>query len=96
MVRSMMAESSLHISLWGEALKTAVYLLNRVPTKATIQTPYELWTGGKPSLKHLHIWGCPAQVRSYVPKERKLDSRTISCYFVRYLEKIMGFQVLQS
>ena len=33
MVRSMMAESSLHISLWGEALKTAIYLLNRVPTK---------------------------------------------------------------
>ena len=33
MVRSMIAESSLHISLWGEALKTAIYLLNRVPTK---------------------------------------------------------------
>ena len=61
MVRSMMTESSLHISLWGEALKIVVYLLNRVPTKATIQTPYELWTGRKPSLKHLHIWGCPAQ-----------------------------------
>ena len=40
MVRSMMAESSLHIILWSEALKTAIYLLNRVPTKATIKTPY--------------------------------------------------------
>ena len=28
MGRSMMAESSLHIRLWGEALKTAIYLLN--------------------------------------------------------------------
>ena len=56
-----MVESSLHISLWGEALKIAIYLLNRVPTKATITTPYELWIGRKPSLKHLHIWGCPAQ-----------------------------------
>ena len=42
MVRSMMAESSLHIRLWGEALKTTIYLLNRVPTKATIKTPFEL------------------------------------------------------
>ena len=91
MVRSMMIESSLHIILWGEALKTAIYLLNRIPTKATIKTPYELWTGRKPSLKHLHVWGCPAQVRPYFPKERKLDSRTISSYFVENLEKSRGF-----
>ena len=45
MVRSMMAESSLHIRLWGEALKTAIYLLKRVPTKETIKTSYELWMG---------------------------------------------------
>ena len=92
MVRSMMAETSLHKRLWGEALKTAIYLLNRVPTKATINTSYELWTGRKPSLKHLHIWGCSAQARPYVPKERKLDSRTISCYFVGYSKKSWGFK----
>ena len=44
MVTSMMAESLLHMNLWGEALKTVIYLLNRVPTKATIKTPCELWT----------------------------------------------------
>ena len=92
MVRRMMAESSLHIRLWGEALKIAIYLLNRVPTKATIKTPYELWMGRKPSLKYLHIWGCPAQVRPYVPKDRKLDSKIISCYFVGYSEKSWGFK----
>ena len=88
-----MDESSLHIRLWGEALKTAIYLLDRIPTKATIKTPYELWRGRKPSLKHLHIWGCPAQARPYVPKERKLDFRTISFYFVRYSEKSWGFKL---
>ena len=45
MVRSMMVESSLHIRLWGEALKTTIYLLKRVPTKETIKTSYELWMG---------------------------------------------------
>ena len=78
-VRSMMAESSLHMSLWGEALKKFIYLLNRVLTKVSIKTPYELWTRRKPSLKDLHIWGCPAQARPYVHMERKLNSRTISC-----------------
>ena len=87
-----MAESSLHIRLWGEALKTAIYLLKRVPTKATIKTTYELWMGRKHSLNHLHVWGCPSQVRPYVPKDIKLDSRTISCYCVGYLEKSWGFK----
>ena len=44
MVRSMLSNSPLPISLWMEALKTAAYLLNRIPTKAVPKTPFELWT----------------------------------------------------
>ena len=92
MVRSMINHSSLPESLWGEALKTAVYILNRVPTKAVTKTPYELWTGKKPSIRHLHVWGCPAEARAYKPHEKKLDSRTVSCYFVGYAERSRGFK----
>ncbi|KAJ9536278.1 hypothetical protein OSB04_un000550 [Centaurea solstitialis] len=92
MVRSMISHTSLPEPLWGEALKTAVYILNRVPSKAVAKTPYELWTGKKPSLNHLHVWGCPAEARAYNPHERKLDSRTISCYFVGYPERSRGFK----
>jgi transposase InsO family protein len=42
MVRSMLSNSSLPISLWMEALKTAVYLLNRVLYKTVPKTPFEL------------------------------------------------------
>ena len=92
MVRSMISHSTLPESLWGEALKTAAYILNRVPTKAAAKTPYELWTGKKPSLKHFHIWGCPAEARPYRPNEKKLDSRTISCYFIGYSERSRGYK----
>jgi len=51
----MVSHFSLPESLWGEALKTAAYILNRVPSKAVNKTPYELWTGKKSSIKHLHI-----------------------------------------
>ena len=54
-MRSMISHFALPKSIWGEALKTTTYILNRVPTKATTKTPYKLWTGNKPSLKHLHI-----------------------------------------
>ena len=43
-------------------------------------------------MKHLYIWGCPTQARPYVLNERKLDSRTISSYFVGYSEKSWGFK----
>jgi hypothetical protein len=33
MVRSMLSNSDLPLFLWSEALKTSVYILNRVPSK---------------------------------------------------------------
>ena len=43
MVRSMINQSTLPESFWGETLKTTTYILNRVPTKVVTKTPYELW-----------------------------------------------------
>ena len=73
--------------LWIEALKKVVYILNRVPTKVVLKTPFELFKGWKPSLGHICIWGCPSEVRVYNPQEKKLDPRTISGYFIGYAEK---------
>ena len=42
MVRSMLSHSSLPSSLWLYALKTVIYLLNRVPSKAVPKTHFEL------------------------------------------------------
>lgn len=39
MVRSMINHSSLPESFWGEALKTAAYILNRVPRKTVAKIP---------------------------------------------------------
>ena len=66
--------------------------MNKVPSKAVAKTPYELWTSKKPSIRHLHVWGCPAEARPYKPNEKKLDSRTVSCYFVGYYERSRGFK----
>ncbi|KAL6315384.1 hypothetical protein AAG906_000494 [Vitis piasezkii] len=81
MVRSMISHSTLPEKLWGEALKTAAYILNRCQLKRR-----------KPSLKHFHIWGCPAEARPYKPYEKKLDSKTVSSYFIGYAERSRGFK----
>ena len=72
MVRRMISHSSLSISLWMYALKIAMYFLNRVPSKVVSKTPFELWTGRKPNLKHLHIWSCLVEVRIYNLHEKKI------------------------
>ncbi|RVW72869.1 Retrovirus-related Pol polyprotein from transposon TNT 1-94 [Vitis vinifera] len=92
MVRSMLSSSKLPKFLWTEALKTVVYILNRVPTKAIPKTPFELLKGWKPSLRHMRVWGCSSEVRIYNPQEKKLDPRTISGYFIGYAEKSKGYR----
>ena len=62
MVRSMMSYGSLPSNFWGYALETTQYILNLVPFKAIPTTPKELWTGRKPNLDHVQIWGSPAHV----------------------------------
>ena len=42
MVRSMMSYVDLPVFLWGYALETSSYLLNKVPSKSVPQTPYEI------------------------------------------------------
>ena len=92
MVRSMISYSTLPINLWMEALKTAIHILNRVPSKSVPKTPYELWTEKEPSLNYLRVWGCLAEAKVFNPNIGKLDSKTVSCHFIGYLEKSKGYR----
>ena len=59
MVRSMMSKAELPLSYWGYAQESAAHMLNMIPTKSVPKTPYEIWTGKKPCLNYLGVWGCP-------------------------------------
>lgn len=55
MVRSMIFHYTLPESLYGETLKTASYIINGMLTKGAFKTPYGLWNGKKPSMKHFPV-----------------------------------------
>ena len=88
MVRSMMSYSDLPHSFWGYAIETANYILNLVPSKFVPLTPIELWTGHKPSLRHIRVWGCPAHVLK--GKVEKLEPKTEVCVFIGYPKGTKG------
>jgi len=93
MVQSMLNNYYLPKSLWTEALKTVVSILNHVPTKVFPKAPFELFKGWKSSSKHMRVWGCLSEVRIYNPQEKKLDLRTISEYFIGYAKRSKGFTI---
>ena len=43
-------------------------------------------------MRHLHVWGCSAEVRVCNPHEKKLDARTISGFFIGYSDKSKGYK----
>ena len=90
MVRCILVSSLLPQLLWVEALETATYILNQVPSKSVSKTPYELWSQKKPSLRYFHVWGCKVEVRQYNPKSKKIDPKTISEYFIGYCVGLKG------
>jgi len=93
MVRSMISYSTLPLSMWMEALKTVIHILNSVPSKSMPKTPYELWTGRVPSLNHLCVGGrSPTEAKVFNPNIRKLDSKTVSYHFIGYLDKSKGYR----
>ncbi|RVW34150.1 Retrovirus-related Pol polyprotein from transposon RE2 [Vitis vinifera] len=80
--------------MWGEAILTANYLLNKVPKKKAEKTPYELWKGRKPSYTYLRMWGCLAKVAVPPPKKVKIGPKTIDCIFIGYAHNSNAYRFL--
>jgi hypothetical protein len=91
-VRSILSNFELPLFLWSEALKTAVYVLNRVLSNVVPKTPFELWKGWKPSSNYIRIWGFPTEVRICNPNMKKLDPRTTNGHFIGYEVNSKGFR----
>jgi len=81
MVRSLLLTSGLDHAYWGEALRFAVYVNNRLTTVANKDnvTPYERWTGKSGTLNHIRSFGCRAFVLRPGPRDklRSLSQRAI-------------------
>lgn len=83
--RSMINGAQLDKQFWGEAVLTAVYLINITPTKALrlSQTPFEMWHGKKPQIKYLKVFGSTAFVHIKTHKA-KFDNKSWKGVLVGY------------
>ena len=90
----MLADAKLPHKFWAETLSTAVYLRNRSPSVAVKgKTPFEAWTGQKPNVKHLRVFGCEAY--AHVPKDerKKPDSKARKRILLGYGTETKGYRL---
>ena len=93
-VRAMLSDSKLPKRFWAEALSTATYLHNRSPTNAVKgMTPHEAWTGVKPNVSHLRVFGCDAY--PHIPKDErsKMDPKAKKSIFLGYGDGVKGYRL---
>lgn len=93
--RALLLEAGLPKALWPEAVKAAIYIINRSPTKLPNGQwiiPYAEATGidhAQPkqriNLSNLRLYGCRAYVRRQgIPKSHKMEPRADIGYLVGY------------
>ncbi|GJU38573.1 retrovirus-related pol polyprotein from transposon TNT 1-94 [Tanacetum coccineum] len=78
--RTMLSASKLPLFFWAEAIATACYTQNRsiiIPTHE--KTAYHIINDRKPSIKHLHIFGCTCYLTRDGENLDKMKEKGDSC-----------------
>ena len=82
MARCMHLESKLPKYLWTYSLMSTVYIRNRCFNNRLGITPYEVFTGRRPNVSNMYIFGSTCY--AYVQEKKKLDARSSKGIFVGY------------
>lgn len=86
MARCLIFDSGLSKDMWGEAVLTAIYTINRNPTSTLSngKIPAEIWYGHKVDLTKMRVFGCTAY--NHIPKvdRTKLDKRSKMLIMIGY------------
>ncbi|CAN1822216.1 Retrovirus-related Pol polyprotein from transposon TNT 1-94, partial [Linum perenne] len=99
MTRALMFGTHVPKHLWGEALLTATYLINRLPSRTLeYKSPRQILIQSYP---HIHafssdlplkVFGCTTFVHLYSHQRSKLDPRSVKCVFLGYSAHKKGYK----
>jgi hypothetical protein len=93
-VKTMIHDQDMPMHLWDEAARTTVYVQNRLSHSALgFKTPEEMFTGKKPEVSHLKIFGCPVFVHILKERRTKMDPSEKKGIFVGHYEVSKAFRI---
>ena len=92
--RALRLQSNVPIKYWGHCVKTAVYLINKIPSAVLNgKSPHEMLYGITPQLTHLRVFGC-LFFTSVLPRSDKFAARSKKGVLLGYAETQKGYRVL--
>lgn len=92
-IRTLLTHAHLPPSFWVEALHTATYLHNILPTKRlNLFTPHFAQNRCHPSYDHLRVFGCACYPNTSTTMGHKLQPRSLHCIFLGYPEDHRGYR----
>ena len=91
--KCLLFDANLEKRFWAEAVNTSVYLKNRSAASGLQKTPYEIWTGEKPDVSSLRIFGSTVMVHIPKEKRRKWDKKSAKQILIGYSENVKGYRV---
>ena len=90
---AMRHHAGLSNGFWIYAVKAKLHMYNVTPIKcADYETPNELWSGQKPDISHLRVFGCLAWVHILKKRRHKLQPKSKAMIFVGYEPGSKGYQ----
>ncbi|KAL5722651.1 hypothetical protein ACHQM5_006144 [Ranunculus cassubicifolius] len=91
---SLLNQASMPLRFWSEAFVTSCYLINRLPSSLSDQTPLELLFRKTPDYSSLKVFGCLCYpyLRPYA--SNKLTPRSNPCVFIGYCSVQKGYMCL--
>ena len=93
MARAMLVHAGLNEKFWAEAVATAVYIRNRLPSKAIGDiTPNEIWHGKKPCVQHMKTFGCLA-IALDKTENRKFRAKGRECIMMGYSQESKAYRL---
>ena len=97
MARAMLDESGTPVTFQGEATFTDVTILNKANIRVNSdQTPYELWYGKPPTVKHFRIFGRKLFIKNIDHKLGKFEHRENEGILLGYSSRSKGYKCVQS
>ncbi|KAM1692791.1 hypothetical protein PS2_031824 [Malus domestica] len=92
--RSLMIQMNVPKKFWSQALLTATYIINRLPTRVlNTKSPFEVMKGRPIDLSHLRTFGCTCYVHIQALHRDKLDPRAAKCVFMGYASSQKSYKV---
>ena len=91
--RSMMFHTNVPKRFWGDAVVSACYLINIIPTKVLKDaSPFQVLNKTKPPIDHLRVFGCVCYVLLPGEQRTKLDPKSIKAMFIGYSHTHKGYK----